>query len=484
MAGSPAQPIGEIMCYLLVRLTLTAMIVTTAPAVAQPAPTANMPVIDQTSFAPVLEKAMPAVVRIQIKGVTRKERPILLSNPAIRSILETQGVANTDGTEQFSSTGSGIIIDAEKGLVMTNFHVIEDAKEISVHLYDGREMDAELVGQDPATDVAALRIPAIRLTALPYANSLAVKVGDPVLAIGNPLGLDFTATKGMVSALLRSGIGYRTFEGYIQHDAPVNSGNSGGALINLKGELIGMNTAIRSPSGGSVGLGFAVPSGLALRVFEQLVRNGKVNRGHIGAKVTDVSRQLGTMYGITSLQGAFVTHVKGDSPAAKAGLEFADVITHVTLTHPFTGEKKRVPIAHANKFETALAVLSIGETIGVEYNRFGATRTTSMVVADMRPDPDRLTLPASVVRMAGVVVESLPVTDPLFGQVRGVEVIEVPKGSIAEIVGLRPNDIITAIEQDRVRTVEDVLTHTRRRQGKFDMSILRDRAPYKLEFPL
>jgi serine protease Do/serine protease DegQ len=436
----------------------------------------------ELSFAPMLEKTMPAVVAIRARGTREIEQLAILSNPIFGQLVGAS--ARQPEGREFTSNGSGVIVDAAAGLVITNYHVIENATEIKVRLNDGREFDGTLLGQDPAVDVAAVRIKAHRLTAMPLGDSSNVRVGDLVFAAGNPLGLESTATLGMVSSLRRTAVGYRNFEAYIQHDASVNSGNSGGALINLKGELVGINTAIISPSGGSVGLGFAIPIGYANRIWDQLVRHGKVRRGHVGLKATDTRTDLFDTYGLATTQGAFVLRTQAGSPAEDAKLEFADVIVGVRVLNPVTRQWSVVPISRNGQFEAVIAGSEVGEEIGLEVLRGFERRNISIKIADIKPEPELFEIPANIVRLAGVVLQPLTSDNLVFGKVRGVEVVQVKKGTLAEIVGLAPGDVITAIDRDMIRTPEEVVELTKDKTQKFDVSIMRNGKPLRIQYPL
>jgi Do/DeqQ family serine protease len=439
------------------------------------------------TFAPVLEKAMPAVVAIRAKGSQDVEQLAILNNPIFSELLASDmlpSAAKQQGAKTFTSNGSGVIVDAAAGLVITNYHVVESATDIKVRLNDGREFTAELLGQDPAVDVAALRIKAHRLTAVPLGDSSETRIGDLVFAIGNPLGLDSTATLGMVSALRRTAVGYRNFEAYIQHDASVNSGNSGGALLNLRGELIGINTAIVSPSGGSVGLGFAVPVGAAQRIWSQLVKHGKVMRGHLGVKTTDMRTDLFDTYGLSTTQGAFILQTQAGSPAEQAKLEFADVVTGFSMLHPITNQWVRLPIQRAAQLEAAMAVTQIGEGIQLEVKRGFETFAISAKIADIRPIPETLEVPSSILRLAGVVVQPMSSDNPMFGKVRGVEIAAIKRGTLAELAGLQIGDVMVGIDRDRVRTVDDVVELTKDKKEKFDISIVRGGKPLRIQYPL
>jgi len=278
-----------------------------AVAVALAAPVAaGVPIIGSDgqvpSLAPLLKGVTPSVVNIAVMGKKSDEPEV---------------------------AGSGVIVDAKAGYVLTNHHVIAHADRIVVTLKDNRKLDATLVGSDPDTDVAVLKISAQGLTALPIGDANRLEVGDFVLAIGNPFGLGQAVTSGIVSALGRTGLGLESYENFIQTDASINPGNSGGALINLRGELIGINTAIFTPGGGNVGVGFAVPINMAETVMKQLVANGEVHRGRLGVQVKDLTPELADSMGIAARQGAIIDFVDVLSPAQKAGLVAGDVILSV-----------------------------------------------------------------------------------------------------------------------------------------------------------
>ncbi|MDX2426446.1 MAG: trypsin-like peptidase domain-containing protein, partial [Cycloclasticus sp.] len=241
------------------------------------------------SLAPILDKVTPAVVNIATKNFVQQRENPLLQDPFFRRFFQ---IPNTPTKRSSQSLGSGVIVDAQKGLIITNHHVIGKADEITVTLRDGRSFNATVVGSDPESDVAVIKIKAEGLTKLKIADSDNLRVGDFVVAIGNPFGLGQTVTSGIVSALGRSGLGIEGYEDFIQTDASINPGNSGGALINLRGELIGINTAIIAPNGGNVGIGFAIPSNMAISLKDQLVKFGKTNRGQLGISVQDLTPDL------------------------------------------------------------------------------------------------------------------------------------------------------------------------------------------------
>lgn len=276
------------------------------------------------TLAPMLEKATPSVVRISTSGMSSTGRQ---SNPLLDQFF---GRRPRSEQRQVSGLGSGVVINAAKGLIVTNHHVIENSDDIRVALKDGREFDATLVGYDNEVDIAVLKIDAKNLTELPFADSSSLRVGDFVVAIGTPFGLTQTVTSGIVSALGRSNLNIEDYEDFIQTDASINQGNSGGALVNLKGELVGINTAILGPGGGSIGIGFAIPINMVRSITEQLVEHGEVRRGKLGVGIQDLTPDLAKSFMLELHQkGAAVSQVEEGSPADKAGIHRMDVIVAV-----------------------------------------------------------------------------------------------------------------------------------------------------------
>ena len=280
---------------------------------------------DLPSLAPVLERVMPSVVNVYTQTRVQVRSP-LMNDPFFRRFFNAP---NRSRERVSQSLGSGVIVDAKEGFVLTNNHVIKGADDISVTLSDGRSFEAEVIGTDPDTDLAMVRIPAEELQALPFADSEALRVGDFVVAVGNPFGLGQTVTSGIVSALGRSAFRGLEFQNFIQTDASINPGNSGGALINLRGELVGINSAIFTPSGGNVGIGFAIPSAMAFHVMGQLAEFGEVRRGTLGIVVQDLTAELAGAFGLDKGAGVLVAEVDADSTAEKAGLQAGDVITAI-----------------------------------------------------------------------------------------------------------------------------------------------------------
>jgi serine protease Do/serine protease DegQ len=341
--------------------------------------------------------------------------------------------------------GSGVIFDAKRGLVLTNNHVIHRADEITVSLTDGRSFQAELIGSDPATDVALIKIPAEQLTALPLADSDKLRVGDFVVAIGNPFGLGQTVTSGIVSALGRSGLGIEGYENFIQTDASINPGNSGGALVNLRGELVGINTAIFSPGqrGGNIGIGFAIPSNLVKQITDQLLEHGEVRRAHLGVQMQDITAELANAFNIESGQGAVVARVMQGSAADEAGLQVGDVITAID------GHKLR----NADSLRNTIGLLLVGKTITLDILREGKTKTLDATVTETQK---KVAQQGPVhPKISGATFGDLEESSPYYGKLDGVVVYSVKRGSPAWNAGLRSNDIITSANRLPIRTLDD-----------------------------
>lgn len=304
------------------------------------ATTATVP---SQSVAPMLRSAMPAVANITTEGGMAGRTLPESTDPVLRRLLE----------ELPLNSGSGVIIDAEQGLLVTNQHVIDDAERIVVTLHDRRRLPAEVVGVDPEADIALLRIEASNLRALPFADSSRLRVGDFVVAIGNPFGLGQTATLGMISALGRSGLGIEGFEDFIQTDASINPGNSGGPLVNLRGEMVGVNTAILTPGGGNIGINFAIPSNMVQRLSEDLLRHGEVQRGQLGLSVRDLTPNLASEMGLDWYGGALVMRVIDNSAAYRAGLQRGDVILMLDQR----------PIDNADALRNAVGLQRVGDEV-------------------------------------------------------------------------------------------------------------------------
>src|SRR5215510_9301653 len=280
------------------------------------------------SLAPMIKRVSPAVVNIATRGTIRERAPQnpLLEDPFFRRFFD---IPDMPRERQFQSAGSGVIFDAKNGYIVTNAHVVDNATEITVTLQDGRDLTATVVGSDVPSDVAVLKVPPERLTQVSLGDSTRLEVGDYVIAIGNPFGLQHTVTSGIVSGLGRSGINPEGYEDFIQTDASINPGNSGGALVNLKGELVGINSAILSRSGGNIGIGFAIPVNMARSIMDQLIKYGSVKRGLLGVSIYSLTPDMAKSLNITNTQGVLVSQVNEGSAAEKAGIKPGDVITSI-----------------------------------------------------------------------------------------------------------------------------------------------------------
>ena len=318
------------------------------------------------SLAPVLERVTPSVVNVYTQTRVRVRSP-LLDDPFFRRFFNVPDRARERVSQ---SLGSGVIVDADKGYVLTNNHVIAGADDISVTLSDGRSFDAEVIGTDPDTDLAMVRIPAEDLEALPFADSKELRVGDFVVAVGNPFGLGQTVTSGIVSALGRTTFRELEFQNFIQTDASINPGNSGGALINLRGELVGINSAIFTPSGGNVGIGFAIPSAMAQSVMDQLAEHGEVRRGTLGIFVQDLTSELAGAFGLQQGAGVLISEIVSGSSADSAGLIAGDVITAIA-------ENK---VTRAQEFHNYEGQYPVGEKVTVTYLRDGRAGDVRLTV--------------------------------------------------------------------------------------------------------
>ncbi|WP_078120622.1 DegQ family serine endoprotease [Thiosocius teredinicola] len=420
-------------------LTSLVLIVGTLPTYAAlPAAVNGEPL---PSLAPMLEKVTPAVVNISTVNLMRAEDHPLMRDPFFRRFFE---LPRESQRKRSQSLGSGVIVDARRGYVLTNNHVIEKADEIRVTLHDGRELVAELLGADPETDVALLRIPAEDLTALPIADSNELRVGDFVVAIGNPFGLTQTVTSGIVSALGRSGLGIEGFENFIQTDASINPGNSGGPLVNLRGELVGINTAILAPSGGNVGIGFAIPVNMAEAIKRQIVEFGGIQRGTFGITVQNLTPDLARALKLPSqTRGAVVSGVEPGSAAADAGLRAGDLITRIN----------EQAIITATDLQTQLALMRVGQRAELDVYRDGRKRRFTAQIAD--PFKDYVDGEDISPQFRGALLGEV-VDDSSLGTNPGIAVGRVREDSNAWNSGLREGDVIFQINRSRTRTLDDL----------------------------
>jgi serine protease Do/serine protease DegQ len=396
---------------------------------------------DVPTLAPMLEKVTPAVVNIATRGVERTRVP-LLDDPFFSRFFNLPGIPVEKKTQ---SLGSGVVVDARRGFVLTNHHVVEAAREIRLTFKDGRTLQAKLLGSDPESDVAVLQVPPGQLTELPLGDSDALRVGDYLAAIGNPFGLGQTVTTGIVSALGRTGLGIEGYEDFIQTDASINPGNSGGALVNLKGELIGINTAILSPGqqGGNVGIGFAIPINMARRLMEQIVQHGAVQRGQIGVSAQDLTPAIAEALGVSHSQGAVVTAVAPRSPAARAGLKPGDLLLEVN------GRAAK----GSGDLRNLIGLLRVGETAALKVLRGGRE---FLVRVEIAHTASAGTAAAALDdRLAGATLADIAEGSPWHGRIEAVLVTAVEPGSPAAAAGLEAEDLLVAINRQRVRHLEE-----------------------------
>lgn len=393
------------------------------------------------SLAPMLEEVSPAVVNISTRGTVEVQRHPFANDPFFRRFFD---VPDQPQQRQTQSLGSGVIVDAGDGIILTNHHVIQNADQIMVQLQDNRSFEAEVVGSDEQTDVAVIRIDADDLQEIEMADSSNIRVGDFVVAIGNPFGLDHTVTSGIVSGLGRAlqGGGSR-IEDFIQTDAAINPGNSGGALVTLDGRLAGINTAILSGRGGNIGIGFAIPTNLARSIMNQLLETGEVRRGRLGVQVQNLTPEIAEAMEIDRNDGALVTQVVPDSAADKAGIREGDVITSVNDE----------AITSIRDLVTRIGLMQIGDEVTIEIVRDGETMTVSSEIGD----PMQSSVQAEELhpKLAGARFSELDERSPLFGRVEGVMVEDVERGSPAAR-HLRPGDVITSVNRQPVTNLSEL----------------------------
>ncbi len=433
--------------------------VQTVPVLATGAQAALPAIVDGQplpSLAPMIDRVTPAVVNINTKTRVQVRDPF----------FDFFNMPNVPRERVQQSLGSGVIVDAAKGYVLTNNHVVQGADDIDVTLHDDRTLKAKVIGSDPDTDLTVLQIPAERLEAVPLAASKTLRVGDFVVAIGNPFGLGQTVTSGIVSALERTGVG-RGYQNFIQTDASINPGNSGGALVNLRGELVGINSMIFSPSGGNVGIGFAIPSDLAADVMRQLVAYGEVKRGALGLDSQDVTAELARMLSLKTSRGAVVTRVRPGTPAAEAGLRPGDVIMAVN------GK----PVASAQDLHNIEGLTAVGTALELDLQRDGAPLRVS---ATLKASEARSARGGDLdARLAGVQLADLP-DNRRRGIGGGIAVKSVAPDSRAHASGLRAGDVIVGISQRELADTADLAEALARRPRQLLLTVVRGQGAFYL----
>ena len=425
---------------LLTPILLAAMLGLAAPA------QAHLTADEVPSLAPLVKESAPAVVIVATQGKlqqpqTQEPHPFF-DHPFFERYF---GERPNPQPRRPRAMGSGVIVDAENGYLLTNHHVIDNAEQITVALTDRREFEAEVVGADPETDIALLKIDADSLTALPFADSNELQVGDYVVAIGNPFGLGQTITAGIVSAVGRSGLRLESYEDFIQTDAAINVGNSGGALINLKGELVGINTAIFSGRGGNIGIGFAIPINMARQIMDQLLTHGEIQRGRIGVQIQDLIPDLAEALGTSHERGAVVAQVIPGTPAEAAGIQIGDVIVEMN------GE----PVVGSSDLRNKVGLLRVGDAVRLTIERDGKPMTIELAVGES--SEVALGAGSQIPQLEGVVLGPLTPSSPLHEEVEGVLVIEVEVDTPAWNAGLREGDVIVEVNRREVKSTEEIL---------------------------
>lgn len=411
------------------------------------------------SLAPILKETMPAIVNVAVQGY--------IQSPMDNDELRPNSSRLPEKPRKFESIGSGVIIEPKTGLIITNDHVIRNATIITVTLQDGRRLKAKLIGGDSETDIAVLKVDAQNLKTLPIGNSDDLQVGDFVVAIGNPFGLNSfgnsqSATFGIISALKRTDLNIEGVENFIQTDAAINPGNSGGALVNSKGELIGINTAIISPYGGNVGIGFAIPINMAKNVVEQLVKFGSIHRGLMGIFVQHLSPEIAHSLGYSeNLQGALVAQVNENSPAEVAGLKAGDIITQINDTK----------ITQATQVKITVSLLRVGSQAKIMILRDNKPMTLTAMVTDVKQHEQQLQ--SSNPFLYGLSLRDFEQQSPLHGKITGIQVTGASENSAGWRAGLRPGDIIISANKLPTTKVKDLQTIAQQKKDELLVQVLR-----------
>jgi serine protease Do len=422
------------------------------------------------SYAPVVKQVAPSVVKVLVteraKNVPVQDNPFF-NDPRFREFFGPFGFGGPGGPfgggrqmqrqPEQNGLGSGVVVSAD-GYIVTNSHVVTGADVIKVSLNDGRELSAKVVGTDPKSDLAVIKVDAADLPAITFADSDQLEVGDRVLAIGNPFGIGQTVTSGMVSGLGRATLEL-DYEDFIQTDAAINPGNSGGALVDVRGRLVGVNTAILSRSGGFQGIGFAIPANMTRSIMEQLVAHGKVTRGYIGVTVQDITPAFAEQFNLDKTEGALVAEIASDGPSEEAGLKIGDVIT----------EFNKKPVKDGRTLKLTVANVAPGQTVPLVVARDGKSEALELKVGELLRDPDdRDTVAGGPGRNEGT-LQGVGVSDlssrarrefDIPARIRGALVTEVAPDSAAAAAGLQPGDVILEINRQPVQSAEDAVRLT------------------------
>ena len=424
--------IGHKSGFVLLSLLLSVL---PGAAISQVAPDADNGI---PTLAPMVERTRPAVVNIATTGHVDVQKHPLLNDPFFKRFFE--GYEDMPQRKETKSLGSGVVIDADKGYIVTNHHVVEGAQEIAVTMHNGHHFKAKLIGSDPEADVAVVQTDIKGLQAIPFGDSDKLRVGDFAVAIGNPFGLGQTVTSGIVSALGRTGLGIEGYENFIQTDASINPGNSGGALVNLRGELIGINTAILAAGGaGNVGIGFAIPINMVRQIVDQLIEYGEVRRGLLGVIMQNLTPELSQAFGLDLHRGVVISQVIEDTAAEEAGLKAGDVVVSIN------GE----PVKSASAMRNMVGLLRVGEEMNITVIREGKKKTMTAVIRDAKD----LSVSGTRINqgLAGATIE-----EKENGGKTYLTVTEVEQGSPAWNAHLREGDIILSVNRRPVQTLKEL----------------------------
>jgi Do/DeqQ family serine protease len=434
----------------LVSASLFALSLGLTPTSSQAAWPQSVAGAELPSLAPMLEHVTPAVVSISVSGTQRSTRRV----PELFKPFFGQDEQVRE--RPFRGLGSGVIIDAENGYIVTNHHVVNQADDIKVMLDDGRQFEAKFIGSDPESDVALLQIEADELTEIVLSDSDKLRVGDFTVAIGNPFGLGQTVTSGIVSALGRSGLNIENLENFIQTDAAINSGNSGGALVNLRGELIGINTAIIGPNGGNVGIGFAIPVNMVESLIKQIIEFGEVRRGILGIAGQPLTPELAKNFGHNTKFGAFINQVMPDSAAEEAGLEPGDIIVKVN----------NKSIRGFSELRAKVATLGAGSKVTLDVVRNGKIKVFTVTLKESQ----RNKVQAKVIHPA---LSGATLSDSDSAQ-HGIIIDEIKPNSPAAKIGLKQGDLIIGVDRTETISLKQLREYLKDREGIAALRILRD----------